>query len=72
MEKVLRFCVDGGDSTIVLFTIDTWCFYKFCGFKKRRAKAGKELGGVSCKFGLLSVAIEQRCCSGTGNARIAI
>ena len=52
--------------------IDTEWFYKFCGFKKRCIKAGKELGGVRCKFGLLSVAIEQRCCSGTGNSRIVI
>ena len=61
------FCVDRGDLTIVLFK-----FNKFCGFKKRRTKAGKELGGGSYKSGLLSVVIEQRCCSGTENFRIAI
>ena len=39
MEKVLLFCVDRGDSIIVLFAIDAEWFYKFCDFKKRCKRA---------------------------------
>ena len=47
-----------GETTIRPFTIDTEWFYKFCDFKKHCKRAVKELGCSSCKFGLLSAALE--------------
>lgn len=44
MEKVLRFCVDRGHSTIVLFTIDTSDFISFVDSRSAAQKLGKSLG----------------------------
>ena len=43
---------------VLLFTMDTEWFYKFCNFKKRCKRALKGLGCGSCRFGLLSPAME--------------